>query len=93
VKVDAKTKSLLDEHKRKKKMAEKESRKHAEPREEEEGETKGSDDEDGDDDDVGETALQEDAVAKTNLDTIMREFADDLCKDPPGGEHLPSLLL
>jgi len=81
VKVDAKTKSLLDEHKRKKKKAEK---KDSEANDEEEGETKGSDDDD-DEGDVDESALQEDEVAKTQLEAIMREFADDLSREPPGG--------
>ena len=83
MKVDAKTKSLLDEHKRKKKMAEKD-KKVSEAKEEEEGETKGSDDED-DGDDVDASALEEDKVAKTGLEALMQEFADDLRKDPPGG--------
>jgi len=82
VKVDAKTKSLLDEHKRKKRCAEKVEKKVSEAKEEEEGETKGSDDED---DGVDESALQEDEVAKTGLTAIMQEFADDLIREPPGG--------
>ena len=81
VKVDAKTKSLLDEHKKKKKDTQ---RKDSEARDEEEGETKGSDDDDNDGD-VDESALIEDEVAKTGLDAIMREYADDLVKDVPGG--------
>ena len=80
VKVDAKTKSLLDEHKMKKKIAEKDRQKDSEA---EEGETKGSDDED---DDVGEAALQEDETAKNGLNAVMQEYADDLRKDPPGGD-------
>jgi len=91
VKVDAKTKSLLDEHKRKKKDAEKERRKDSDPKEEEEGETKGSDDDD--EDDVGEMALHEDEIAKTGLTAIMHEFADDLCRDPPGGDLLSLIFL
>jgi len=84
VKVDAKTKSLLDEHKRKKRCADKVEKKDSEAKDEEEGETKGSDDDD-DDDGVDDCALQEDQVAKTALTDIMQEFADDLTKDPPGG--------
>lgn len=53
-----------------------------EAKEEEEGEAKGSDD---DDDDVGESALHEDEVAKSGLEAILQEFADDLSRDPPGG--------
>jgi len=87
VKVDAKTKSLLDEHKRKKKDSQKEEKKDSEAKEEEEGETKGSDDED-DDSSVDESALQEDEVAKTGLDAIMNEFADDLNRDLPAGDSL-----
>ena len=87
MKVDAKTKSLLDEHKMKKKNAENGSRKDLET---EEGEAKGSDDDD--DDDVGETALQEDEITKNGLTAIMQEFADDLSKDPPGGETITALL-
>ena len=83
VKVDAKTKSLLDEHKRKKKIAEKGQKKDSEAKEEEEGEARGSDDDD-DDGDVDESALQEDEVAKTGLTAILQEFADDLRRDPPG---------
>jgi len=79
VKVDAKTKSLLDEHKQKKKIAERERK----DSEEEEGETKGSDD---DEDDVGEFALREDDIARIGLNGIMSEFADDLSRDPPGGD-------
>jgi len=85
VKVDAKTKSLLDEHKRKKSV-EKKEKKDTEAKEEEEGETKGSDDDDDDKADVDEIALQEDVLAKVGLDALMQEFADDLCRDPPEGE-------
>lgn len=82
VKVDAKTKSLLDEHKRKKRDADRGKKKDSDARDEEEGETRGSDD---DDDYVDESALQEDVIAKNSFDIIMHEFADDLRKDPPGG--------
>ena len=85
VKVDAKTKSLLDEHKRKKKYAEKENKKDSEARDEEEGEAKGSDDEDDNDGFVNESALQEDEVAKSGLEALMHEYASDLNREPPGG--------
>jgi len=91
VKVDAKTKSLLDEHKRKKKDAQKDSKKDSSEAgrdAEEEGETKGSDDDDDDEGraDVDGTALQGDVVARTGLHDIMNEYADDLRKELPAGE-------
>jgi len=91
VKVDAKTKSLLDEHKRKKKDAQKDRKKdsssdmEAGRDTEEEGETRGSDEED-DGIDGDNTAMEGDIVAKTGLHDIMTEYVSDLRKELPAGE-------
>ncbi len=94
MKVDTKTKILLDEYKRKKKAREtaanggaiKEDRRDEEL---EEGEESGEIVENGDDDKkeefeiLDEFTLREDRVAKAGLDAIMREYSTDLAKAPP----------
>ena len=86
VKVDAKTKILLDDWRAKKKK--KAEKKEAEKKEEkqsngdsddrkEEGETTSDERED-----LDEFTLREDRVAKAGLDAIMREYAFELAKQP-----------
>ena len=70
MKVDAKTKTLLDEYKTKK-------AKKAEAKNE---------GKDVDPEEVDEMAQREDRVAKAGLDAIMREYDQDLKKEPPPGE-------
>ncbi|KAL4237430.1 putative RNA-binding protein 25 [Mactra antiquata] len=80
VKVDAKTKTLLDEWKNKKKKTEEskeEKEKNGDNDEStEEGETT------DDKDDLDEFTLREDRVAQAGLDAIMREYAFELAKEP-----------
>lgn len=77
VKVDAKTKDLLDEHKKKKQAkADKEKR----TEEKEEGEERSSDEEEGE---LDEPTQREDRVAKAGLDAIIREYAEELHKEMP----------
>ena len=93
--MDAKTKTLLDEYKRKKRAREaaangsgnKEEKKEEDL---EEGEESGEIVENGDDDKkdvevevLDEFTLREDRVAKAGLDAIMREYSTDLAKTPP----------
>ena len=92
VKVDAKTKTQLDEYKRKKRARENAERGGGGKKEEEEleeGEESGEIVENGDDDKNGEArdvldefTLREDRVAKAGLDAIMREYSGDLAKAP-----------
>lgn len=82
VKVDAKTKILLDEwrSKKKKKAASLETDKKENgdsDDKKEEGEA-ASDERD----DLDEFTLREDRVAKAGLDAIMREYAFELAKEP-----------
>ncbi|ELT96574.1 hypothetical protein CAPTEDRAFT_219854 [Capitella teleta] len=85
VKVDAKTKSLLDEYKKKKKRKNGESN-GTRGEEKEEGEADEDDGEVKDDDDLqddlDEFTLREDRVAQAGLDAIMREYSEDLNKVP-----------
>jgi RNA-binding protein 25 len=79
VKVDAKTKTLLDDWKSKKKSEEskEEKEKNGDKEEKaEEGEMK------DDKDSLDEFTLREDRVAKAGLDAIMREYAFELAKEP-----------
>lgn len=80
VKVDAKTKTLLDEWKVKKKKTEEskeEKEKNGDNEEKpEEGETT------DEKDDLDEFTLREDRVAQAGLDAIMREYAFELAKEP-----------
>lgn len=100
VKVDAKTKTLLDEFRAKKKeaMKKEEEKKEAsketkEPKENgedksdgEEGEEKDEKKEDGDkNSDLDEFTKREDRVAKAGLDAIMREYSSDLSKSNTPG--------
>jgi RNA-binding protein 25 len=86
VKVDAKTKTLLDEWKNKKKKKEEgkdDKEKNGDKDDKsEEGETK-------DDDDLDEFTLREDRVAKAGLDAIMREYAFELAKEPANNKSAP----
>ncbi len=94
MKVDAKTKTQLDEYKRKKRARENAERgggnkDKKEEEELEEGEESGEIVENGDDDKNGESrdvldefTLREDRVAKAGLDAIMREYSGDLAKAP-----------
>lgn len=76
MKVDAKTKDLLDEYKKKKQAkADKEKR----TEEKEEGEERSSDEEG----ELDEPTQREDRVAKAGLDAIIREYAEDLHKEMP----------
>jgi len=80
VKVDAKTKTLLDEWKIKKKKSEEskdEKDKNGDSDDKpEEGETT------DDRDELDEFTLREDRVAQAGLDAIMREYAFELAKEP-----------
>lgn len=82
VKVDAKTKTLLDDHRHKKRDEEKK-----EQGEKEDKEKNGEDKEDEEkekekDDELDEFTKREDRVAKAGLDAIMREYAFELAKEP-----------
>ena len=88
VKVDAKTKTLLDEWRAKKKKASENGATK------EEKETNGEADEKTDDADKGEEkevldefTLREDRVAKAGLDAIMREYAFELAKEPSNAKQ------
>ena len=78
VKVDAKTKTLLDEYRHKKRDEDEKDEKEKNSEEKEEGET---DDKDRDDE-LDEFTKREDRVAKAGLDAIMREYAFELAKEP-----------
>jgi RNA-binding protein 25 len=80
VKVDAKTKSLLDEYNKKKKEEKAQKKEEREKEEPEEGEERGSDSEEGE---LDEFTLREDRVAKAGLDAIMREYGDEINKELP----------
>lgn len=82
VKVDAKTKTLLEEYKKKKavKQQKEVATKKPENGEDEEGGQNGEGD-----GDLDEFTLREDRVAKAGLDAIMREYAEELAKEPPPG--------
>ncbi|XP_059164253.1 RNA-binding protein 25-like [Physella acuta] len=90
VKVDTKTKTLLDEYRKKKKGAEsankkestengdsKEEKEEAEVKKEKEEETKEESSEELDED-----SKREDRVASAGLEAIMREYAFELAKEP-----------
>ena len=92
--MDAKTKTLLDEYKRKKRAREaaangsgsKEEKKEEDLEEgEESGEIVDGDDDkkDAEVEVLDEFTLREDRVAKAGLDAIMREYSTDLAKTPP----------
>ena len=75
VKVDGKTQALLDEHKAKKRLERsKESESNGGNDSREEGET--------DDDSIDDVTMREDRVAKAGLDAIVREYHDELMKEP-----------
>ena len=78
VKVDAKTKSLLDDYNMKKKEEKEKRREEREKEEPEEGEERGSDSEDGDADGLAE---REDDIAKTGFEEILLEYSVELNKD------------
>ncbi|XP_074646948.1 RNA-binding protein 25-like isoform X2 [Tubulanus polymorphus] len=79
VKVDAKTKALLDEYKKKKRAKQSGKKADSENGNGEEGETE--------DDSLDEFTMREDRVAKAGLDAIMREYHDDLTRDPVAEEQ------
>lgn len=83
VKVDAKTKALLDEWGRKKKKKESDDDKKKEDGEIVEDKDSTSPDE------LDEFTLREDRVAKAGLDAIMREYAADIERELPPGEEEP----
>ncbi len=80
--MDAKTKVLLEDYKKKKKAKDQQCKPAEKP---EEGEVKK---ENGDPDDMSldEFTLREDRVAKAGLDAIMREYSKDLAKEPALGK-------
>ena len=80
VKVDAKTKSLLDDYNKKKKEEKEQKKEERDKEEPEEGEERGSDNEDGD---LDEFTLREDRVAKAGLDAIMKEYSEEINKEIP----------
>ena len=93
VKVDAKTKTLLDEFRAKKKetMKEEEKKENKESKESKENGEEKSDVEEGEEndekkdendkkDDLDEFTKREDRVAKAGLDAIMREYSTELAK-------------
>ena len=82
VKVDAKTKTLLDDHRHKKREEEKK-----ELGDKDDKEKNGEEKEEGErsrdrDDELDEFTKREDRVAKAGLDAIMREYAFELAKEP-----------
>lgn len=85
VKVDAKTKNLLDDYKRAKKERESKEENGKDKDEDTDGEV---DDEKsvGGLEDLDEFTMREDRVAQAGLDAIMREYAEDLAKEPPQDE-------
>lgn len=80
VKVDAKTKTLLDDWKGKKKSQE-ESKDDKEKNGDKDDKTEEGEMKD-DKDELDEFTLREDRVAKAGLDAIMREYAFELAKEP-----------
>ncbi|KAK3091914.1 hypothetical protein FSP39_023680 [Pinctada imbricata] len=87
VKVDAKTKTLLDEYRSKKKAKsgdadESKDKEKKENGEDEKDDDKEKKDEEKADDELDEFTKREDRVAKAGLDAIMREYAGDLAKKP-----------
>ena len=97
VKVDAKTKTLLDEFRAKKKETMKEEEKKESKESKENGEEK-SDVEEGEEndekkdendkkDDLDEFTKREDRVAKAGLDAIMREYSTELAKSNTPGNY------
>ena len=78
MKVDAKTKTLLEDYKKNKKVGD--SKKTGDD-EKENGEVKS--DEEGEVEELDEFTQREDRVAKAGLDAIMWEYAEDLAKIPP----------
>jgi hypothetical protein len=92
VKVDAKTKNLLDDYRKKKKRGgnsngvKREDKEEGEA-DEDDGEVKDDDDME---DDLDEFTLREDRVAQAGLDAIMREYAEDLSKVPVTGKSMMS---
>ena len=77
MKVDAKTKTQLDEYKRKKKVKEQASNKDDNKEEGEVSENANNEDA------LDEFTLCEDRVAKAGLDHIMTEYKKELNKTPP----------
>ena len=80
VKVDAKTKALLDEWGRKKKKDTEDDKKK------EDGEIVEEKDGSSDTEELDEFTLREDRVAKAGLDAIMREYAAEIERELPPGE-------
>ena len=75
MKVDAKTKTLLDEYKKKAKEK---------PDGSDKKKKSDSDDDDSNGEESGEdeSSMREDRVAKAGLDAIMREYSRELSKEP-----------
>ncbi len=90
--MDAKTKALLDDYKRKKKQRDKDPDKDKKEDGEKEGKEQGEIDDEADKDSeddlhaLDEFGMREDRVATAGLDAIMREYAEDLAKAPPPGK-------
>ena len=99
--MDAKTKTLLDEFRAKKKEAmkdeekkeNKDSKESKEPKENgedksdgEEGEEKDENNDGENRDDLDEFSKREDRVAKAGLDAIMREYSSELAKSNTPGK-------
>ena len=82
VKVDAKTKTQLEDYKAKKKARNKERP----PKEKDDEKENGEEKENGDET-LDEFTLREDRVAKAGLDAIMREYSSELRKEPPPGSY------
>ena len=78
MKVDAKTKTLLDEYKKKAK----EKAEGPEKKKEKKGSDSEDDEDMNEDDGEDESSMREDRVAKAGLDAIMREYARELSKEP-----------
>ena len=84
VKVDAKTKTLLEDYKKKKK-AKGPNHKESRNGDKSEGE-EGEDEKEENDEDLDEFTMREDRVAKAGLDAIMREYTKELSKEPSHGK-------
>ena len=80
MKVDAKTKTLLDEYKKKAKEKPDGSDKKKEKKKK--GSDSDDDDSNGEESGEDESSMREDRVAKAGLDAIMREYSRELSKEP-----------
>ena len=93
MKVDAKTKTLLDDYRHKKREEDSKEKDDKEKNgdEKEDGEMDKDDNEK--EDELDEFTKREDRVAKAGLDAIMREYAFELAKEPAYTKTVKGVLL